>query len=88
MPKLTTKLLREAAQVAADALEMSGKLNDAFVERYGGTHSDADNEQLADILDYGHLTDIDLEMVDRLMAEAGYPKLKKPKPPRGYDDAS
>lgn len=70
--KLTTQLLNRAAQLAAKKSRIQRQLTEAFVERYGVTYSEIDNDSLIDTLDY-HGGVISLAECDRLMTEAGHP---------------
>lgn len=72
MTGLNTRLLRQAAALAARAQAMQQKLTEAFEERYGTTYSAVDCDELIDVLDYAG-GDIDLAFCDRAMTEAGYP---------------
>lgn len=75
MGKLTTKLLQQAANITSRHMAMQHKLSEAFIERYGVTYSDADCDDLIEVLDYqgGEMT---LKHADEQMTAAGYPPIK------------
>lgn len=77
MAKLTDKLLREAHRAAARSMTISLQISEAFVERYGRTHSDVDCDEIIDCLDYGHGLEMTIAECDRAMTEAGCPPLKR-----------
>ncbi len=67
-------LLRRATRVSSQHSIIQGEITDAFIERYGVTHSDLDCDTLIDRLDYG-CGPVSLNEVDAEMARCGHPKL-------------
>lgn len=65
----------DAARRAAEAhKEQQDRLAEAMEERYGATHSDADEDALIDPLTYGTGGRVTVAECDRLMAAAGHPR--------------
>ena len=59
---------------AKEHARLSSQITEAFIERYGQTHSDVDCDHLIDALDYG-LKDISsLAECDKAMALCGVPR--------------
>lgn len=77
MAKLNQRLIDRACRSAIKHNEISRLITDAFMERYGATHSEADEDWLIDTLDCGIGPAVSLERCDKLMLEAGYPVLSK-----------
>lgn len=71
------QVLDRAVRSAERNKEMQDALADAMVERYGATHSDADEDALIDSLNYGCGGRVTVAECDKRMAEAGYPKINK-----------
>lgn len=79
--RLTTRLLRRAARLAAQSAIIQGELTDAFRERYGVTYSDVDCDRLIDILDYHGGDDLTVRDCDEAMAACGVFPLANPDHP-------
>jgi hypothetical protein len=63
-------LLRRAITAARAASEVQSEVTEAFLERYGRTHSDIDCDELIDTLDYGvGPSALSVSEVDNLMAD-------------------
>lgn len=75
---LTTHVLQQLANIAEKYNQLSIKVGEMFIERYGVTCSDVDCDEIIDTLDYGG-GDITLEDVDRYMTAAGYPPIRRGK---------
>lgn len=68
------QVLTAAHLAAAEHANQQRRLAEAMEERYGATHSDADEDSLIDTLNYGIGAPVSVAECDGLMAKAGHQK--------------
>lgn len=72
-----SSLVRRAQKAAQTHRDLTAEITEAFVARYGVTHSDAGCDFLIDAFDYGEHPTLSVRKIDELMAATGNPMLSK-----------